>query len=66
MQVIAGESLFLLWPDLDRLADSDNPDLAAHARETLECLAEDLAQPHSPIEVPHADLSIIAIEYRAH
>jgi len=42
MHLIAAENLFLLWPDLDRLADSENLDIAHHARETLECLSEDL------------------------
>jgi hypothetical protein len=42
LQMIAGESLTLLWPDLDKLADSDDGDVAHHAREALERLGEDL------------------------
>ena len=42
MHLIGVENLFLLWPDLDRLADSENLDIAHHARETLENLCEDM------------------------
>ncbi len=42
VQLAAMESLVLLWPDLDRLADSDDPDLAHHARESLERLCEEM------------------------
>lgn len=42
---IAAEGLVLLWPDLDRLADSDDPELAYHARESLERLSEDMSHP---------------------
>jgi hypothetical protein len=42
VQVVAGEGLTLLWPDLDRLADADDPDVAQHAREALERMAEDM------------------------
>ncbi|HKI31730.1 MAG TPA: HEAT repeat domain-containing protein [Gemmataceae bacterium] len=42
IQVIAVESLTFLWPDLDRLADADDIDVAHHARESLERLSEDL------------------------
>jgi HEAT repeat protein len=42
IQVIALESITFLWPDLDRLADADDVDVAHHARESLERLAEDL------------------------
>ena len=42
IQVIANEGLTLLWPDLDRLADSDDADIAYHAREALERLSEEL------------------------
>lgn len=42
IQLIAHEGLTLLWPDLDRLADADNPDIAHHARESLERLSEDM------------------------
>jgi hypothetical protein len=34
--------LTLLWPDLDRLADADDADVAHHAREGLERLCEDM------------------------
>lgn len=39
---IAAENLFLLWPDLDRLADSPNLELAHFAREALERLCEEM------------------------
>ncbi|MBY0522478.1 MAG: hypothetical protein K2R98_03735 [Gemmataceae bacterium] len=42
IQVVANEGLTLLWPDLDRLADADDNDVAHHAREALERLCEDL------------------------
>jgi hypothetical protein len=42
IQTVASESLTLLWPDLDRLADTEDPDVAHHAREALERLCEDL------------------------
>jgi hypothetical protein len=42
IQVIAAEGLTLLWPDLDRLADSEDLEVAHHAREALERLGEDL------------------------
>ena len=42
IQLASTEALVLLWPDLDRLADSDDPDLAHHARESLERLCEEL------------------------
>jgi hypothetical protein len=42
IQTIANESLTLLWPDLDRLADADDTDLAHHAREALERMAEEM------------------------
>lgn len=42
IQVIAAEGLILLWPDLDRLADAEDADVAHHAREALEQLCEDL------------------------
>ena len=35
IQLIAAEELTLLWPDLDRLVDSENADVAYHAREAL-------------------------------
>lgn len=42
VQVIANEGLTLLWPDLDSLADSEDADIAYHAREALERLCENL------------------------
>jgi hypothetical protein len=42
IQAIAGEELTLLWPDLDRLADAEDSDVAHHAREALERLGEEL------------------------
>jgi len=42
IQVVASEGLTLLWPDLDRLADADDHDVAHHAREALERLCEDM------------------------
>ncbi len=44
IQLVATEGLTLLWPDLDRLADAENPDVAHHAREALERLAEEMDQ----------------------
>jgi HEAT repeat protein len=42
VQFVANEGLVLLWADLDRLADSENADIAYHAREALERLREEL------------------------
>lgn len=42
IQAVAVEGLTWLWPDLDELADSDDPEIAYHAREALERLSEDL------------------------
>jgi hypothetical protein len=42
IQIIANEGLLLLWPDLDRLADSETFDVALHACEALERLREEL------------------------
>jgi hypothetical protein len=42
VQAVATEGLTLLWPDLDRLVDADNSDVAHHAREALERLCEDM------------------------
>ena len=42
IQTIATESLTLLWPDLDRVADSEDADVAHHAREALERLSEEM------------------------
>jgi hypothetical protein len=44
VQVVATEGLTLLWPDLDRLADAARPELALHAREAAERLAEEMEQ----------------------
>jgi hypothetical protein len=49
VQVIAAENLFLLWPDLDRLADSPNQELAYHARESLERLCEEMDWPQRAV-----------------
>ncbi len=45
--VVANEGLTLLWPDLDRLLDSDHPDIALHAHEAVERLAEEMEQSRS-------------------
>ncbi len=42
VQAIANEGLTLLWPELDRLADSEDDEVAHHAREATERLGEDL------------------------
>jgi hypothetical protein len=42
IQLITNEGLTLLWPDLDRLADAEDSDVALHAREALERFREDL------------------------
>jgi hypothetical protein len=42
IQAVAVENLTLLWPDLDRLADAEDGDVAHHAREALERLCEDM------------------------
>ena len=44
VQVIAREGLTLLWPDLDRLADAEVPEIAQLAREALERMAEEMDQ----------------------
>ena len=41
-QAVAAEGLTLLWPDLDRLGDAEDADVAYYAREALERLCEDL------------------------
>jgi hypothetical protein len=46
IQCVAAESLTLLWPDLDRLADSEDMDVAHHAREALERLREEMDSSH--------------------
>jgi hypothetical protein len=45
LQFVAAEGITLLWADIDRLADADDPDIALHAREALERLREDLHFP---------------------
>jgi HEAT repeat protein len=45
IQAVAGENLTLLWPDLDRLADAEDSDVAHYAREALERLCEDMERP---------------------
>jgi hypothetical protein len=42
LQVVAAEGLTLLWADLDRLADTEDPDVAHHASEALERLCEEM------------------------
>jgi HEAT repeat protein len=42
IQVVANESIMMLWADLDRLADSEDTDISLHAREALERLSEDM------------------------
>jgi hypothetical protein len=42
IQLVAAESLTLLWPDLDRLTDAEDADMAHHAREALERLREEM------------------------
>jgi hypothetical protein len=44
IQIVAAEALALLWPDLDHLADAEDPDIAHHAREGLERLGEEMDQ----------------------
>jgi hypothetical protein len=41
-QAVAAEGLTLLWPDLDRLGDAEDLDVAHQAREALEHLCEDM------------------------
>jgi hypothetical protein len=41
IQVVVNEGLTFLWPDLDRLADASERDIAYHAREGLERLSEE-------------------------
>ena len=45
--LIARESLTLLWPDLDRLVDAESPDVAMHASEAIQCLAEEMEHSRS-------------------
>lgn len=42
IQAIADEGITLLWPELDRLVDEEEPDLASCAREALEQMQEEL------------------------
>jgi hypothetical protein len=42
VQAVATEGLTLLWPDLDRLGDAEDLDVAHQAREALEHLCEDM------------------------
>ncbi len=43
IHLVASEALTLLWPDLDRLADHEDLEIALHAREALERLREELS-----------------------
>lgn len=47
IQTVAVENLTLLWPDLDRLADCEDMDIAHHAREALERLCEEMNTRHN-------------------
>lgn len=40
---VAAEGLTWLWPELDVLADADDPEVAQHAREAVEQLREEMA-----------------------
>jgi hypothetical protein len=42
IRAVAVEGITLLWPDLDRLADAEDTDVAQHAREALERLCEEM------------------------
>ena len=42
IQAVAVEGLTLLWPDLDRLADAEDADVAQLAREALERMCEEM------------------------
>ena len=42
IQAVAVEGLTLLWPDLDRLADAEDEDVAQLAREALERMCEEM------------------------
>jgi HEAT repeat protein len=42
IQAIVNEGLTLLWPDLDKLADAEDSDVAHHAREGVMRLGEDI------------------------
>jgi hypothetical protein len=47
LQLVVAEGLTLLWPDVDKLADADDRDIAQQAREALERLAEDMDRPRA-------------------
>ncbi len=42
MQSIAEQGITLLWPDLDRIVDTEEPEIAFIAREAIELMHEDL------------------------
>jgi HEAT repeat protein len=44
IQAVALEGLTLLWPDLDRIADSEEHELALWAQEALEQMREEMEQ----------------------
>jgi hypothetical protein len=48
IQCVADEGILLLWPDLDRLADAEDGDVAYHACEALEQLRESCLYSASP------------------
>ena len=49
IQLAADEGVLLLWPELDRLADADDADVAYHACEALEQLREACTFSGSPL-----------------
>jgi hypothetical protein len=40
---VASEGIYLLWPDLDRIADAEDVEMAHQAREALERLCEEMS-----------------------
>jgi hypothetical protein len=40
---VAAEGLTWLWPELDALADADDPEISQHARESLEQMREEMS-----------------------
>ncbi|HEV3203148.1 MAG TPA: hypothetical protein VGY77_02140 [Gemmataceae bacterium] len=42
VQIVASEGITLLWPELDRLADAEDADVAYFAREALERMREEM------------------------
>ena len=40
---VAAEGLSWLWPELDALADSEDPEISQHARESLEQMREEMS-----------------------